>query len=132
MPTGRPHSIRYSRFPQPITKRYTWWHPSKHTGHTLVRHHQVKYVDNTKTVHEGRRGNAGEPLGRKRTQPEQGRMGIDYRDDYTDHLPIEVKLHFYPHVKKRRVSYTDMSARPNVQPLALYQAKGGTITGPQI
>ena len=51
-------------------------------------------------------------------------MGIDYRDDYTDHLPIEVKFHFYPHVKKRRVSYTDMSARPNVQPLAYTRRKG--------
>ena len=117
-----------SRFLQPITKRYTWWHPSKGTGHTLdhfvLRQHQVKYVDNTKTVHEGRRGNAGEPLGRKRTQPEQVNMGIDYWDDYTDHLPIEIKFHFYPHVKKRRVSYSDMPARPNVQLLALPGDRG--------
>ena len=55
-------------------------------------------------------------------------MGIDYWDDYTDHLPIEVKFHFYPHVKKRRVSFTDMSARPNANYWP-YQAIGGTIAG---
>lgn len=56
-------------FSQPLRKRYTWWHPARRTGHGLdhflVKGHSRRFIDSARTVHEGRRGNAGEPLGRR-------------------------------------------------------------------
>ena len=43
-------------YPQPIRKRYTWWHPSRQSGHTidhfLVRQSQKRFLDSVRTVHQ--------------------------------------------------------------------------------
>ena len=63
-------------FAQPMQKRFTWWHPARGTGHGndhfLAKGICFRFVDGVRTVHEGRRRNAEEPLGR----PGHGRRGV--------------------------------------------------------
>ena len=91
-------------YPQPIRKRYTWWHPGRQSGHTidhfLVRQSQKRFF----TVHQGRRGNAGDPLHRVRFRHGRVWEYTDYWDDYTDHLPIELQCHFWPHWERQGVN----------------------------
>ena len=88
-----------------VNKKYTWWHPSRGTGHILdhivTPQAQRKYVDMVKTVHEGRRGNAGDPLGQTHRQ-KRAHPNSDYWDDYTDHLPVEIKIHHFPKWEKTK------------------------------
>ena len=108
-----------SRFQQPLAKKYTWSHPSNGTGHVLdhflMPGSQVKYVDSARTVHQGRRGNAGEPLRRPRRVGNGG--GEDHWDDYTDHLPIELTWHYWHRWQPRREAPQSVN-KPNVQILA--------------
>ena len=77
---------------------------------------QLKFFDNIKTVHEGRRGNAGDPLGRpsRHAGPNPTRL---YWDDFTDHLPVEANLHYYPKWKKPRTQSANAQS-PDVAKLA--------------
>ena len=109
-----------------VNKKYTWWHPSRGTGHILdhivTPQAQRKYIDMVKTVHEGRRGNAGDPLGQTHRQ-KRSHPNSDYWDDYTDHLPVEVKMHHFPKWKKQRMEENTPARKPNVSLLS--------CTGPQ-
>ena len=95
-------------YAQPIRKRYTWWHPGRHSGHTidhfLVRQSQKRFLDSVRTVDQGRRGNAGDPLHRVRFRHGRVWEYTDYWDDYTDHLPIELHCHFWPHWERQGVN----------------------------
>lgn len=113
-------TIADTRYQQPLNKRYTWWHPTFKTGHILdhvmTPPNQLKFFDNIKTVHEGRRGNAGDPLGRpsRHAGPNPTRL---YWDDFTDHLPVEANLHYYPKWKKPRTQSANAQS-PDVAKLA--------------
>ena len=119
-------AVMDSKFPQTVNKKYTWWHPSRGTGHILdhiaTPQAQRKYVDMVKTVHEGRRGNAGDPLGQTHRQ-KRAHPNSDYWDDYTDHLPVEIKIHHFPKWKKQRMEEHTPARKPNVSLLS--------CTGPQ-
>ena len=76
--------------------------PANGTGHildhVLVPSSQVKYVDHVRTVHQGRRGNAGEPLGQGYRHSHR-LVQLDFWHDYTDHIPVESQRHYFPRWK---------------------------------
>ena len=110
-----------TKFSQPHAKRCTWWHPARSTGHildhVLTPAHQLRYFDNVKTVHEGRRGNAGTPL--RRVDPQHVAPADRlYWDDFTDHLPVEIKFHYWARFAPRPTDPVT-APRPQVNRLAL-------------
>ena len=119
-------------FDQPLNKRFTWWHPAHGTGHIidhfLTKGNCFRFIDNARTVHAGRRGNAGEPLGRsgRGHRGRAGRRGAPggsvHWDDFTDHLPVEMHCHFWP-TQDRTTSRPENGAEnivlPQVEKLAV-------------
>ena len=77
-------------------------------------------MDSVRTVHEGRRGNAGDPLHRVRWGRQYQRGSSDFWGDYTDHLPIEICIHFWPQWNKRnRIATHRHVPMPNFQSIVL-------------
>ena len=117
-------SVTDTMFYQPMRKRHTWWHPARGTGHTidhfLTKQSQRRFVDSVRTVHQGRRGNAGDPLHRVRWGRQHHWGSSDFWDDYTDHLPIEICVHFWPQWNRTRQNTTHRHVQmPNLQAIVL-------------
>ena len=107
--------INHSRYEIPTAFKQTI-HLVVKTGHILdhimTPPNQLKYFDNIKTIHEERIGNAGELLGRPNRYEDQNSTRL-YWDDFTDHLPVEAQLHYYPKWKKPRTHR--VQKRPRVE-----------------